>query len=211
MNMLNDEKKILNNSSMEAPDKSVLDKARSQMDTPKTNKKRVWKNVLITFASLAVTALILVMCIPAMLPANSGDPNYIALDEMTTENIVSIEEYNAEKNTAILHFDNANSSTAYIYNGKIMIIEEKSISNGTAVSTLVVFAENTLSYSFEILDNQAPILPNSTYHSIDGVGVKVSTSDGKTYLHFSIDNYAYYLQIDGTNTDWQTIFNDFVN
>ena len=211
MNMLNDEKKILNNSSMEAPDKSVLDEARSQMDTPKTNKKRVWKNVLIAFASLAVTALILVMCIPAMLPANSGDPNYITIDQMGTENITSIAHYNEENGTNICHFDNASSCIAYYYDDKIMIVEECSISNGIEVSTLVVFCQNTLSYGFEILDNKAPILPNSTYQNIDGIGVQVSTSDGKTYLHFSIGNYGYYLSIDDTDTDWQTIFNDFVN
>ena len=211
MNMLNDEKKILNNSSMEAPDKSVLDEARSQMDTPKTNKKRVWKNVLITFASLAVTALILVMCIPAMLPANSGDPNYITIDQMTTRGVTSLACYNQENGTNICHFDNATNSTAYYYGDKIMIIEEKSVVNGTDVSTLVLFGENTLSYGFEILDNKAPILPNSTYHNIDGIGVQVSTSDGKTHLHFSIGNYGYYLSIEGTNIDWQTIFNDFIN
>ncbi len=206
-----DEKKILNSKALESPDKSVIDNARSQMDTPKTNKKRVWKNVLITFASLAVTALILVMCIPAMLPANSGDPNYITIDQMGTENITSIAHYNEENGADVCHFDNASSSTAYYYDDKIMIVEECSISNGIEVSTLVVFCQNTLSYGFEILDNKAPILPNSTYHNIDGIGVQVSTSDGKTYLHFSIGNYGYYLSIDDTNTDWQTIFNDFVN
>ncbi|MBR5174199.1 MAG: hypothetical protein IKW16_04555 [Clostridia bacterium] len=206
-----DEKKILNSKALESPDKSVIDNARSQMDTPKTNKKRVWKNVLITFASLAVTALILVMCIPAMLPANSGDPNYITIDQMGIENITSIAHYNEENGTNICHFDNASSSTAYYYDDKLMIVEECSISNGIEVSTLVVFCQNTLSYGFEILDNKAPILPNSTYHNIDGIGVQVSASDGKTYLHFSIGNYGYYLSIDDTNTDWQTIFNDFIN
>ena len=206
-----DEKKILNSKALEAPDKSVIDNARSQMDTPKRNKKRVWKNVLITFASLAVTALILVMCIPAMLPANSGDPNYITIDQMGTENITSVAHYNEENGTNICHFDNASSSTAYYYDDKIMIVEECSISNGIEVSTLVVFCQNTLSYGFEILDNKAPILPNSTYHNIDGIGVQVSTSSGKTYLHFSVGNYGYYLSIEGTNTDWQTIFNDFIN
>ena len=209
--MIKDEKKILNNSALKAPHKSVLDDARSQMDSKKASNKRILKNVLISFASLALTALILVMCIPAMLPANSGDPNYITIDQMGIENITSIAHYNEENGTNICHFDNASSCIAYYYDDKIMIVEECSISNGTAVSTLVVFAENTLSYGFEILDNQAPILPNSTYHNIDGIGVQVSTSDGKTHLHFSIGNYGYYLSIDDTDTDWQTIFNDFVN
>lgn len=209
--MIKDEKKILNNSALEAPHKSVLDDARSQMDSKKASNKRILKNVLISFASLALTALILVMCIPAMLPANSGDPNYITIDQMGIENITSIAQYNEENGADVCHFDNASSSTAYYYDDKIMIVEECSISNGIEVSTLVVFCQNTLSYGFEILDNKAPILPNSTYHNIDGIGVQVSTSDGKTHLHFSIGNYGYYLSIDDTDTDWQTIFNDFIN
>ena len=209
--MIKDEKKILNNSALEAPHKSVLDDARSQMDSKRVSNKRILKNVLISFASLALTALILVMCIPAMLPANSGNPNYITIDQMTTQGVTSLASYNQENGTDICHFDNATNSTAYYYDDKIMIIEEKSVVNGIDVSTLVLFGENALSYGFEILDNQAPILPNSTYHSMDGIGVQVSTSDGKTYLHFSIDNYGYYLSIEGTNTDWQTIFNDFIN
>ena len=209
--MIKDEKKILNNSALEAPHKSVLDDARSQMDSKRVSNKRILKNVLISFASLALTALILVMCIPAMLPANSGNPNYITIDQMTTQGVTSLASYNQENGTDICHFDNATNSTAYYYDDKIMIIEEKSVVNGIDVSTLVLFGENALSYGFEILDNQAPILPNSTYHDIDGIGVQVSTSDGKTYLHFSIDNYGYYLSIEGTNTDWQTIFNDFIN
>ena len=209
--MIKNEKKILNNSALEAPHKSVLDDARSQMDSKKASNKRILKNVLISFASLALTALILVMCIPAMLPANSGDPNYITIDQMTTQGVTSLASYNQENGTDICHFDNATNSTAYCYDGKIMIIEEKSVVNDIDVSTLVLFGENTLSYSFEILDNQAPILPNSTYHDIDGIGVQVSTSGGKTYLHFSVGNYGYYLSIEGTNTDWQTIFSDFIN
>ena len=209
--MIKDEKKILNNSALEAPHKSVLDDARSQMDSKKASNKRILKNVLISFASLALTALILVMCIPAMLPANSGNPSYITIDQMTTQDVTSLASYNQENGTDICHFDNATNSTAYCYDGKIMIIEEKSVVNGIDVSTLVLFGENTLSYSFEILDNQAPILPNSTYHNIDGIGVQVSTSGGKTYLHFSVGNYGYYLSIEGTNTDWQTIFSDFIN
>ena len=209
--MIKDEKKILNNSALEAPHKSVLDDARSQMDSKKASNKRILKNVLISFASLALTALIIVMCIPAMLPANSGNPSYITIDQMTTQDVTSLASYNQENGTDICHFDNASSSTAYYYDDKIMIIEEKSVVNDIDVSTLVLFCENTLSYSFEILDNQAPILPNSTYHNIDGIGVQVSTSSGKTYLHFSVGNYGYYLSIEGTNTDWQSIFNDFIN
>ena len=209
--MIKDEKKILNNSALEAPHKSVLDDARSQMDSKKASNKRILKNVLISFASLALTALILVMCIPAMLPANSGNPSYITIDQMTTQGVTSLASYNQENGTDICHFDNASSSTAYYYDDKIMIVEECSVSNGIEVSTLVVFCQNTLSYGFEILDNKAPILPNSTYHNIDGIGVQVSTSSGKTYLHFSVGNYGYYLSIEGTNTDWQSIFNDFIN
>jgi hypothetical protein len=213
MNMFNDEKKILNSNSIEAPDKNVLDEARAHMgeQTRKTFNKRILKNVLVSFASFAVTVLILVMCIPAMLPANSGDPNYITLDEMTTKQMASIAEYNQENGTNIHHFDNGKDATAYYFEDKIMCIEEKAKAGNLDVKILVLFAENTLSYGFEILDNQAPILPDSTHHNIEGVGVQVSKSNQKTYLHFSVNNYEYYLEIDGTNADWQTIFNDFVN
>ena len=209
--MLKDENKILNNESLDMPDKSVLDNARSQMASKKSYNKRILRNALISFASLAVTALILAMFIPAMLPANSDDPNYITIDQMATENITSIAQYNQENGTNIYHFDGSTTTTAYYYDDKIMFIEENSTLNNTSVSVLVVFCENTLSYGFEILDNNAPVLPNSTYHNVDGVGVQQSTSNGKTYLHFSVGNYAYNLEIDGENANWQTFFDNFVN
>lgn len=209
--MIKDEKKILNNDALETPDKSLLNDARSQMVSKKATNKRILKNALISFASLAVTALVLVMCIPYMIPANNNDPNYVSIDEMITESITSIEQYNNENGTNIFHFDNAKDSTAYYYEDKVMIIEENSIVDDTAVSVLVLFCENTLSYNFEILNEQTPILPDTTQLNINGIAVQKSTSAGKTFLHFSVDNYKYYLEIAGANADWQTIFDEFVN
>lgn len=209
--MIKDEKKILNSDTLEMPNKSVIDDARSQMVSKRAINKHTLKNVLISFATLAVTALVLVISIPYMIPANNNDPNYVSIDEMTVESIISVEQYNQEKGTNIFHFDNAKNSTAYYYEDKVMIIEENSIVNDTSVSVLVLFCENTLSYNFEILNDKAQILPDTTHHNINGIAVQKSTSAGKTFLHFSVDNYKYYLEIAGANADWQTIFDEFVN
>lgn len=216
MNMFEDEKKILKHDSLESPPKEVLDSARGEMAShrAKSNKKRIWRNVLISFASLAVTALVLVMCMPYMMPANSSDPNYITIDEMTTENILSIEEYNTENGTNIHSFDTPTTATAYYYEGKIMIIEEKSKVGDVDVSALVLFAENTLSYNFEILDNfgnKGAFVPNATLIHIGGIHLQKTNVNDCTFLTFSVDDYSYILEIQGENADWEEIFLDFLN
>ncbi len=129
----------------------------------------------------------------------------ISVDEMETEN-VSISQYNHINSTDLHHFDNCKNSIAYYLDGKIIGISEQSNVNGQDVKMLVLFCDNTYNYRFPAFDEFDPISTNSTSHTFEEIQVSVTVFEGKTYVHFTAQNYGYKLVINSTETEvWKGV------
>ena len=191
--MLKDEKKILNSPALDTPDKSVLQDAKAYMPKKKGVNTRLAR-ILAPIACVIVVAVVLGM-IPAMIPANSGDPNHVTAEMMTVESIDSIATYNSENGTALLHFDNATSSTAYSYLNKVMVIEEFSAVQGYEVALLVVIKDNAGYYRFDVDGRYDLGLVNEVPTTLCGKTVYLGNYDGKVYVRFIDGGNEYKIEI----------------
>ena len=139
------ENDILNNKNLDAPDENVLSKAKSILPDKKKyyklNKKQIF-----AIASVCAAILIIVICIPLMIPAQD-DLEYVKNEDLHVNELESIDSFNKDTGKSILHFGSNTYTLEYSYKNKTMFIEEYSSVNDSSIALLVEITGNTDKFS----------------------------------------------------------------
>ena len=209
MDMNRYEKDIFDNKNLDAPSDVVLEKARSAMRDEKPRRKLNAKHIF-AIVSACVTALVVILCIPVMMPANS-EMKYIINADLQMVEIDSVERYNEAQHTNILHFAASEASCAYTYQGKTMFLEETSSIDGVHVVLLVEIVSNTMNYNFEKPKEYTSKLPGALPYSVADKTFFRAEYDDEMYLSLNYGDYIYYMKLTGEIANWQNILEKFSN
>lgn len=114
------ENDIFNNKNLDAPDENVLSKAKSILPNKKKRYK-LNKNQIYAIASVCAAILIIVICIPLMIPAQ-GDLEYVRNKDLQVNELESIDSFNKDTGKSILHFGSNTSALEYSYKIKLCLL-----------------------------------------------------------------------------------------
>lgn len=203
------EEKLLKNKNMDMPPDSVLDKAKAEFSNDNAKRKINYKRV-VACSSILLAILIIAICIPMMIPHNSA-MEYVTNDMLTVERIGSIADYNDENKTAILHFDERNFSDSYVYDGKVVFLEEVSTIDNTNAVLLIELKKNSIDRIYQKPErfNEKLLTPAKTV--IGGFTVFYSTDETDFYATFSDDDFTYYIKLSGEISDWELFLKKLIN
>lgn len=203
------DKDILNNKNLDAPTDNVLHKAKSILPQKKQVAKFNSKQV-IAFVSACAVILVVIICIPFMMPANNDLP-FVKNTDLEIKELESIDIYNKSENKQLLCFDTCEASYQYIYCGKTVFIEEVSYQNDAKITLLVEFVENTVGYVFEKQNEYLDFLNGTESCDIDNNVVYWFDNGNIIYLTFNHNDYNYYMKIDNNSLNWQELLKKILN
>lgn len=208
MNMNKYEKEILDNKNLEAPDYDVLSKAKSAMPQKKNRVRLNVKQFWAIFSSCAIVIVVLI-CIPLMLPANTG-MNFVNNMDLICEQIESIQSYNDCENADILYFKSNYKSNKYIYKGKTVLLEEFSSINDSEIVMLVKLNKNSDNSIFEKEEEYNEFLTYNQNYSVSDKTIYWNAVENQIYVYFAYENNTYYIKISDNINDWQNLLNEFL-
>ena len=197
------EKEIFDNINLDAPDKSILDRAKSSM--PEKRIRKLNSRQIFAIVSSCITVLVVLICIPFMNPA-SNDMPVIKTDELQSVQIQSI----AENYPPLFSFGSNYLTTEYLYNNTTVFIEEFSKINNTNVVLLVRFKDNYDNLLFQKQEDYSAFLTNA--HELQLLDKKILwfKVNEKIYLYFSNQNFDYYAVLSDDINDWVNFLKDFL-
>ena len=207
--MFNNEKKLLTNDNMEKPDEGVLKKARSSM-REKKSKQRLNIKQISAIASACAVLLVLIICIPFMLPASSA-MSFVYNSDLYEEEIESISSFNEIENFDILHFNTSDLTTKYIYNNSIVLLEEYSTSGNTHIKMLVKFDDNCRGLSFQKEEEYTANMQNSKESVICKTSILYSENCDNVCVNFTKHEFSYYVLLVGETSNWQKFIEQLLN
>lgn len=203
------DKDILNNKNLDAPTDNVLHKAKSILPQKKQAAKFNSKQI-IAFVSACAVILVVIICIPFMMPANNELP-FVKNTDLEIKEMESIDIYNKNENEQLLHFDSCEASYQYIYCGKTVFIEEVSLQNDVKITLLVEFIENTIDYIFEKQNEYLNFLNATESCDIGNIVVYWFDNGDIICLTFNHNGYKYYMKIDDNSLNWQELLKNLLN
>lgn len=209
--MYKTDKKIITNNNLDKPDKDVLEKAKSIMP----QKRVCWKinaKQITALAASCFVIIIIIVCIPFMLPANDGAQN-IPNSELSIKFIESIDDFNKANDLNILCFGTGEQIMLYEYNDTGVFVEEKCVVNGISLTLLVKLNGSFNDLIFEKETKYIEQLDDASEHIVSGTLVYVSKTSQAVILSFTKDFYRYYMSLSNGEHDdaWLTILENFLN
>lgn len=203
------ENDILNNKNLDAPDENELSKAKSILPDKKKHYK-LNKKQIFAIASVCVAILIIVICIPLMIPAQ-GDLEYVKNEDLQVNELESIDSFNKATSNSILHFGSNTYALEYSYKNKTMFIEEYSSVNDSSIALLVEITGNTAGFIFEKPDEYSKKLIDTKEYRIAEKVFFWTEYDDAIYLMLNYDGIIYYIKIENNLGDWKNTLNFFIN
>ena len=205
------DKEIMTNNNLDKPNKDVLEKAKSIMPEKKV-RWNINARQITALATSLVIIIIMIVCIPFMLPANDGN-KIIPNSELSIKFIESIEDFNKANDLNILYFETSEQVMVYAYQGIDIFVEEKCVVDGLNVMLLVKVNNNCNDISFEKETEYVELLKYTNEYIISGTMVYVSKTSKIVFMSFTKDSYRYYISLlnDKNDDTWITILEKFLN
>ena len=205
------DKEIMTNNNLDKPNKDVLEKAKSIMPEKKV-RWNINARQITALATSLVIIIIMIVCIPFMLPANDGN-KIIPNSELSIKFIESIEDFNKANDLNILYFETSEQVMVYAYQGIDIFVEEKCVVDGLNVMLLVKVNNNCNDISFEKETEYVELLNYANEYIISGTMVYVSKTSKIVFMSFTKDSYRYYISLlnDKNDDTWITILEKFLN
>lgn len=191
------DKKVMNNENMPMPCEGALDGAMDEMSKKKTKKPFSWRKFLPIMAT-CVAVLVVIACIPAMIPANSEMPyTHVADDDIQIEVGESIKEYGNIK-----HFSQQPiEAKTYRYGNNICFAQETFNMDGVAVDYIVQL-DDFIGYRFAMKEEFLRNLNGGNYEYIDEYVVLYKQDGDVVYVYITSNlDYEYMLTLDYSNVD----------
>ncbi len=205
------DKEIMTNNNLDKPNKDVLEKAKSIMPEKKV-RWNINARQITALATSLVIIIVMIVCIPFMLPANDGN-KIIPNSELSIKFIESIEDFNKANDLNILYFETSEQVMVYAYQGIDIFVEEKCVVDGLNVMLLVKVNNNCNDISFEKETEYVELLNYANEYIISGTMVYVSKTSKIVFMSFTKDSYRYYISLlnDKNDDTWITILEKFLN
>ena len=205
------DKEIMTNNNLDKPNKDVLEKAKSIMPEKKV-RWNINARQITALATSLVIIIVMIVCIPFMLPANNGN-KIIPNSELSIKFIESIEDFNKANDLNILYFETSEQVMVYAYQGIDIFVEEKCVVDGLNVMLLVKVNNNCNDISFEKETEYVELLKYTNEYIISGTMVYVSKTSKIVFMSFTKDSYRYYISLlnDKNDDTWITILEKFLN
>lgn len=205
------DKEIMTNNNLDKPNKDVLEKAKSIMPEKKV-RWNINARQITALATSLVIIIVMIVCIPFMLPANDGN-KIIPNSELSIKFIESIEDFNKANDLNILYFETSEQVMVYAYQGIDIFVEEKCVVDGLNVMLLVKVNNNCNDISFEKETEYVELLKYTNEYIISGTMVYVSKTSKIVFMSFTKDSYRYYISLlnDKNDDTWITILEKFLN
>ena len=205
------DKEIMTNNNLDKPNKDVLEKAKSIMPEKKV-RWNINARQITALATSLVIIIVMIVCIPFMLPANNGN-KIIPNSELSIKFIESIEDFNKANDLNILYFETSEQVMVYAYQGIDIFVEEKCVVDGLNVMLLVKVNNNCNDISFEKETEYVELLNYANEYIISGTMVYVSKTSKIVFMSFTKDSYRYYISLlnDKNDDTWITILEKFLN
>ena len=205
------DKEIMTNNNLDKPNKDVLEKAKSIMPEKKV-RWNINARQITALATSLVIIIVMIVCIPFMLPANDGN-KIIPNSELSIKFIESIEDFNKANDLNILYFETSEQVMVYAYQGIDIFVEEKCVVDGLNVMLLVKVNNNCNDISFEKETEYVELLNYANEYIISGTMVYLSKTSKIVFMSFTKDSYRYYISLlnDKNDDTWITILEKFLN
>lgn len=202
------DKKIIYNENLEQPRAESLDAAKSYLqENTEHRKTRFSRKTIASFATMGALLLVLVICIPLMLPAFQSDEFFIYTADLTVEEINSVADYNTSE---LLSFaESPTSCRVYYHNIQAVFVKEIRTIDGFTVTYLIKL-KTTLDerYVYE-LEDDFYLLKNGNVSNktINGMNIEYIAANDSILIGIDYEGNSYYIKADDTSesADWERI------